>query len=98
MRLSEFQKLIKDLYYTQDSKRGINATFIWLVEEIGELARILKKSITNKIEIEEELSDIVAWTCSIANLMDINIESALKKKYPDKCIKCDSNPCKCNKI
>ena len=42
MKISEFQKLIKDLYIKQDQERGRSDTFIWLIEEIGELANILK--------------------------------------------------------
>ena len=43
MKVSDFQNLIKEIYYYRDSKRGIKATFIWLVEEIGELANLLKE-------------------------------------------------------
>ncbi|GAG77888.1 unnamed protein product [marine sediment metagenome] len=98
MKIAEFQKLIKDLYIEQDQKRGLHKTFTWLIEEIGELARILKN---NKIELEkasEELADIVAWTTSLANLLEIDLENALLKKYPNMCIKCESNPCICWKI
>ncbi len=95
MKILEFQKLIKELYFQKDKSRGLNPTFIWLVEEIGELAQILNKGKIVKNKVEEELADIVAWTCSIANLLDVNLESALSRKYPNFCIKCKSNPCIC---
>ncbi len=95
MKILEFQKLIKELYFQKDKNRGLNPTFIWLVEEIGELAQILNKEKIVKNKVEEELADIVAWTCSIANLLDVNLESALSRKYPNFCIKCKSNPCIC---
>jgi NTP pyrophosphatase (non-canonical NTP hydrolase) len=97
MRISEFQKLIKNLYIERDKDRGINATFIWLIEEIGELARILKKKELNLKMASEELADIIAWTNSLANLLDIDLEFTLSNKYPNKCIKCKSNPCICSK-
>lgn len=97
MNISEFQKLIKDLYYHKDNKRGIKATFIWLIEEIGELANILKDETLDKNKISEELADISAWTASLANLLEIDLEKALSDKYPNICIKCKSNPCLCNK-
>ncbi|MFX0140536.1 MAG: MazG nucleotide pyrophosphohydrolase domain-containing protein [Candidatus Hodarchaeota archaeon] len=97
MRISEFQKLIKDLYIERDKNRGIKATFIWLIEEIGELARIVKKNEVNLKMASEELADIIAWTNSLANLLDIDLELALSSKYPNKCIKCKSNPCTCSK-
>ena len=96
MKISDFQELMKTLYYHQDSKRGKEKTFIWLVEEMGELASLLKDKITdNKSAIGEEMADIIAWTCSLANLMNINLEKELLKKYPGKCVKSNSNPCIC---
>jgi NTP pyrophosphatase (non-canonical NTP hydrolase) len=95
MRFSEFQTLIKELYYTKDHARGVNGSFIWLIEEIGELATLLRKEDLDLDKISEEIADIIAWTNSIANLLNIDIESALKQKYPNKCSKCNSIPCKC---
>ena len=41
MKISDFQDKIRHLYLENDKKRGIKGTFIWLVEEIGELATLL---------------------------------------------------------
>ena len=95
MNIREFQALIKDLYFEQDQKRGLKNSYIWLIEEIGELASVLKKPEINLDEASEELSDIFAWTTSIANLLNVDLETALNKKYPSMCIKCKSNPCLC---
>ncbi|MHA1291167.1 MAG: MazG nucleotide pyrophosphohydrolase domain-containing protein [Promethearchaeota archaeon] len=97
MRISDFQRLMKELYFHQDSNRGIRRTFIWLVEEIGELANIIKERRIDKEKVSEELADVIAWINSLANLLEIDLESALYNKYPNKCVKCNSNPCKCNK-
>lgn len=98
MKISEFQNLMKELYIHQDSKRGIKSSFIWLVEEIGELAQLLRKKDYDREKVSEELADVIAWSCSLANLCGIQLEDALNKKYPDKCAKCNSNPCECNRI
>ncbi len=95
MKISEFQNLVKNLYIEQDQKRGIEGTFIWLIEEIGELAHILKNRDIDINSVSEELADIIAWTDSLANLLDIDLEEALFTKYPNICIKCGSNPCTC---
>ena len=95
MKISEFQNLIKDLYFEQDLSRGINTTFIWLIEEIGEFARILRSKDLNLENASEELADIIAWTSSLANLLEIDLETTLSKKYPNKCNKCKSKPCIC---
>ncbi len=96
MRISDFQKLIKNLYFHQDFKRGVDGTFIWLIEEVGELTKVLKNQKIDKEKASEELADIIAWSHSIANLLDINLEVALLKKYPNKCVKCNKNPCCCS--
>ncbi len=79
MEISEFQNLIKEMYFHRDKEREVNSTFIWLIEEVGELARILRKSKIEKTKAKEELADIIAWTCSLANLLDIDLENALLK-------------------
>lgn len=99
MEISKFQSLMKDLYYTNDDKRGIYRTTLWLFEEVGELSHELKKipSELDKSAIGEEMADIYAWVASLANLLDINLDTAVQLKYPNKCVKCDKNPCKCSK-
>ena len=97
MNISDFQDLIKKLYYQKDLNRGLKSTFIWLIEEIGELATLINSQNIDKEEFSEELADIIAWTFSIANLIEIDMEKALLSKYPNKCKKCNSSPCKCRK-
>ena len=105
MEIKTFQKLMKDLYYHQDKERGINGTFLWFVEEVGEFSEAIRKYQLRKDEndipilknhIAEEMADIIAWISSIANLMDIDIQTSLYSKYPNKCPKCNKNPCNCN--
>ena len=95
--MSEFQALLKNLYLKKDLNRGIKSTFIWLIEEIGELATLLNAQELDKEKISEELADIIAWTFSVANILNIDIEKSLVSKYPNKCIKCNSSPCSCVK-
>jgi len=97
MKISDFQILIKNIYYSRDVDRGINGTFIWLVEELGELARTIKDQEIDKKRASEEIADVIAWVNSLANLLDINVEEALFDKYPNKCRKCNSLPCRCRK-
>ncbi|HEY0090686.1 MAG TPA: MazG nucleotide pyrophosphohydrolase domain-containing protein, partial [Candidatus Lokiarchaeia archaeon] len=78
-------------------KRGIKETFIWLVEEVGELANILKNQNIDKKKASEAIADIIAWTNSLSNLLEIDVEKALYDKYPNRCKKCNSIPCQCEK-
>ncbi|MFX1394189.1 MAG: MazG nucleotide pyrophosphohydrolase domain-containing protein [Promethearchaeota archaeon] len=97
MKISDFQILIKNIYYSRDVERGISGTFIWLVEELGELARTIKDQKIDKKRASEEIADVIAWINSLANLLDIDVEEALFDKYPNKCRKCNSLPCRCRK-
>ena len=41
MTIREFQQFIRDKYYATDLARGTSGTFMWFVEEVGELASAL---------------------------------------------------------
>ena len=79
MELECVQEFMKVEYYERDLERGMYATFTWLVEEVGELAEAILNG--DKDRIEEELADVLAWTISLANLLGIDVEKALEKKY-----------------
>ena len=107
MEIASFQKLMKELYFERDRKRGLNNTFLWFIEEIGELAEHLRHFQTKpddyeekkiKLRIEEELADVLAWLCSLANILQIDLQKAALEKYPGLCKKCGSKPCKCDSI
>jgi NTP pyrophosphatase (non-canonical NTP hydrolase) len=93
MRISEFQKMMKQLYFTRDSQRGVKGTFEWLADELKELWETLQKD--DKKAAEEEFADVLAWLSSLANITGIDLEDAAKKKYPGKCPKCRESPCQC---
>ncbi len=95
MKFSEFQSLIRKLYFEKDKQRGALGTFAWLVEEIGEAARIVKQKKVESNALGEELADIIAWVFSLANIYGINLEKAILNKYPQKCGKCGKSPCEC---
>ena len=91
MGIREFQEMIKAIFYENDKKRGVEATMLWLVEEVGELA----ESIRRRENIGEEMADVFAWLVSLANLLDIDLEEEVKRKYPNRCSRCHQNPCRC---
>lgn len=105
MQISEFQDLMKRLYFKNDSERGITGTSLWFFEEVGEFSEALrhyleessgKVKIENKNKLALEMADIVAWLCSIANILKVDLEQALMEKYPNLCPKCEKNPCVCS--
>lgn len=94
MKISEFQNLIRELYLAKDSKRGIEKTFLWFIEEVGELSEAIRKN----ENVGEEFADVFAWLVSLANLCGIDLEKEVRIKYPGICRKCGSNPCKCEEV
>ncbi len=77
MEIRAFQQMINERYGQRDRQRGTPATFMWLIEEVGELATALAgNDMANK---EEEFADVVAWLCTLANINDVDLEKALQK-------------------
>jgi NTP pyrophosphatase (non-canonical NTP hydrolase) len=85
--------MMRKLYYHKDSKRGAFGTYEWLLDEIKELGEALK--LNDKEAIQNELADVIAWLASLANVVDISLESAAVKKYSWRCPKCQQSPCQC---
>ena len=100
MKISEFQKLIEDIYLDKDSQRGLMGTFAWFVEEVGELSRELRagrSSVRTKrdtVKLREEFADVLAWLSTLASLAGVDLEEAAGK-YSQGCPKCHRMPCVC---
>lgn len=93
MHVREFQDMMRRIYFHRDSERGEAGTYDWLVEEVEELGEALKGK--NAKAIEDEFADVLAWLASLANVVNIDLESAALTKYNNKCPKCQEIPCKC---
>ena len=92
MDLVEFQETIRRTYQERDRSRGVDGTFRWLVEEVGELARSLRG--TEQASRIHEVGDVLAWLVSVANLMDVDLDQAASR-YAAGCPKCGHTPCRC---
>ena len=93
MEIDEFQKLIERIYFERDHARGRGGTFMWFVEEVGELASALRTG--SREEQLEEFADVFAWLVSLASIMGISMEDAIRK-YADGCPYCKQIPCQCS--
>ena len=92
MELKDIQSAIRKTYFKKDKKRGVHGTFLWFVEEVGELADAILKSDHSNLELE--FSDTLAWLISLANLMNVDLEKAMER-YASGCPKCQTSPCSC---
>ncbi|HEY8747532.1 MAG TPA: MazG nucleotide pyrophosphohydrolase domain-containing protein [Tepidisphaeraceae bacterium] len=79
MTIKEFQKLISERYEDTDRARGTPKTFLWFIEEVGELATALNGS--DRENLQEEFADVLAWLCTLANINDMDLSEAIEKKY-----------------
>ncbi|KPK77895.1 MAG: hypothetical protein AMJ79_01725 [Phycisphaerae bacterium SM23_30] len=77
MTIKEFQRLIRDRYEKRDRQRGTPATFLWFIEEVGELATALAGG--DQAAKQEEFADVFAWLTTLANINDVDLETALQK-------------------
>lgn len=99
MDIKAFQDLMRAVFFHRDQARGTFGTFTWLVEEVGELAKELRKGgagdPARHERLASEFADVLAWLCSVANLAGIDLDAAVAAKYPGACSKCGTNPCSC---
>ncbi len=89
LTIADFQRLIRDRYSQTDAERGTPGTFLWLIEEVGELATALQEcapergpSTAQRANLAEEFADVIAWLTTLANINGVDLEDALTK-YTD---------------
>lgn len=93
MTLREFQELIRTMYHEKDAARGVEGTFMWLTEEIGELATALRSGTPEEQALE--FADVLAWLATIANVANIDLDKAIATKYGGGCPGCGEVACIC---
>jgi NTP pyrophosphatase (non-canonical NTP hydrolase) len=91
--LAKLQDVIRDLYDAKDRQRGIPGTFMWFMEEVGELASALRNG--SQEERAGEFADVLAWLATLANVAGIDLEAAVAAKYGGGCPGCGQVPCRC---
>ncbi|MEM9586428.1 MAG: MazG nucleotide pyrophosphohydrolase domain-containing protein [Planctomycetota bacterium] len=93
LSIADLQRHIRQMYYEKDVQRGVDGTFMWLMEEVGELASALRGD--DRQNLAEEFADVIAWLFTIANVADINLNEALSRKYGAGCPGCHRLVCDC---
>lgn len=77
MEIRQFQQWIEQRYGKRDRERGTPATFMWFIEEVGELATALHGA--DQANKEEEFADVFAWLLTLANINDVDLQKAIDK-------------------
>jgi len=94
LTLRALQEQVRALYGAKDAARGDAATFLWLAEEIGELATALRSG--TQEELAEEMADVLAWLATLANIRGVDLGAAVSRKYGSACPGCNAVPCRCD--
>ena len=93
--LSRLQQLIRDLYDAKDRQRGVEGTFMWFMEEVGELSAALRGGDRDNLALE--FADVLAWLATLANIAGVDLEAAVQAKYGGGCPGCRRSPCVCDR-
>ena len=91
--LRDLQSLIDTMYSRKDAARGVDGTFMWLMEEVGELAAALRGD--DHEALAKEFADVLAWLATIANVSGVDLQQAVLKKYGHGCPGCGQMVCVC---
>ncbi len=94
MNLRDLQTQLAATYGHKDIARGTAGTFMYLMEEVGELAEALREPAAH--DLPGEFADCVAWLTSLANTAGIDLAAAVEQKYGHGCSRCGKSPCICD--
>jgi NTP pyrophosphatase (non-canonical NTP hydrolase) len=92
MELRDFQDVIRRTFFERDAARGLDGSFRWMVEEVGELAKSFRGQ--DLSERTHEVGDVLAWLTSVATLAGVDLEAAAAQ-YAEGCPRCGRSPCAC---
>ena len=92
--LRDWQRRIGAMYGDKDERRGPEGTFLWLSEEVGELAAALREA--DPENLAAEFADVLAWLATLANVVNVDLTEAVLKKYGGGCPGCAATPCTCD--
>lgn len=77
IKIRDFQRLIHKMYFEKDVVRGVSGTWMWLAEEMGELASDLRK-------VEQLRLLIAAGEAEATDHQKlISVEANLKTEFAD---------------
>jgi NTP pyrophosphatase (non-canonical NTP hydrolase) len=91
--LADLQLLIRRMYFEKDRERGLEGTFLWFMEEVGELATAVRNG--SHEERLGEFADVLAWLTTMANVAGVDLTEAVAGKYGSGCPGCGKMACTC---
>ncbi len=96
VNIQQLQDIIRNTYDAKDRRRGVEGTFMWFMEEVGELSAALRSG--SDEERAAEFADVLAWLATLANIAGVDLASAVQAKYGEGCPGCRHSPCACDRM
>ena len=94
--LDQLQERIREIFGSKDAARGAEGTFMWFMEEVGELSAALRGRDREATALE--FADVLAWLATLANIANVNLAQAFEEKYGAGCPGCGKIPCQCGQL
>jgi len=94
MDLRAFQARLAATYGHKDRQRGVPGTFMYFMEEVGELSEALREPTTH--DLAGEFADCQAWLTSLATAAGVDLAAVTEAKYGSGCSRCGHSPCTCD--
>ena len=94
LTLGQLQERIREQFGAKDARRGVEGTFMWFMEEVGELSAALRGGTPE--ERAAEFADVLAWLATLANIAGVDLDEAIRAKYGGGCPGCRRSPCVCS--
>jgi NTP pyrophosphatase (non-canonical NTP hydrolase) len=89
--VSDFQDYFRKLFGEANKDRNFEYIYSYLTRNCSYLSRSILRSGDNKKFFIKSFS----WLFALSEKLEINLEEALRKKFPDVCPYCISSPCIC---
>ncbi|MGY2438092.1 hypothetical protein [Pseudomonas sp. SDO52101_S400] len=91
LNFTNFSTIISDLYSVKNSEREFEEIYSYLCRNTSYLSRAILRGGDAKSFFIKSFS----WLFAAANKLDINLEHAFRKKFPNVCPYCIASPCQC---
>lgn len=82
------------MYSDRDRQRGAAKTYLWFIEEVGELASAIAQGQPHD-QKAAEFADVLAWLATLANVEGVDLQAAIEK-YVKGCPGCGLFVCTCS--
>lgn len=92
LTLREWQGFISKLYRKENMRLTPTNSLVAMMKDVGDLAMLNRKRAPME-QITSKLSAILAWTLTIAELLQLDLAAEVFTKYDDHCPSCGESIC-----